>query len=215
MLNVIYNKILSIRNEKHGVLCIAINGIEGSGKTTLAANLNNYLLEKGLKSKHVSIDGFHNTREIRYQKGRDNFLGYYEDAYDELAFKEHVLLATKHGIPYIVEEIYDMSAEEPVVPNKKFLDKDSVIITDGAYLFKDIYSTYWDFKIYLKVDYIIAVERAIVRDEVLLGGRENTINLYNSRYHKASRYYSEKFLPEKIADTVFDFNNLNDITLLK
>lgn len=65
---------------------VAINGIEGTGKTVFATKLTEFLVARGRAALHVSIDGFHNQREHRYRQGRDSAKGYYEDSYNEQAF---------------------------------------------------------------------------------------------------------------------------------
>lgn len=78
----------SIRKRKTKPIRVAINGIEGTGKTVFAGKLADYLNSEKINSIQVSIDGFHFNKEVRYKQGRDSAKGYYEDSYDELAFVE-------------------------------------------------------------------------------------------------------------------------------
>jgi|SRR5690606_3622051 len=60
---------LKIRN-KNKPIRIAVNGIEGTGKTTFAVNFVEYLKARNVAAFHVSIDGFHfNKRSVTSKVG--------------------------------------------------------------------------------------------------------------------------------------------------
>ena len=59
---------------------VAIDGVDGSGKTTLADELVEPLRRAGRDVIRASVDGFHNPRAIRHRQGRDSADGYYLDA---------------------------------------------------------------------------------------------------------------------------------------
>jgi uridine kinase len=81
---------------------------------------------------------------------------------------------------------------------------DTILITDGAYLFKPIYRDHWDLKIYLKTDFDTALDRGIKRDAELLGGYRSAIDKYKNRYHAASKIYNDENTPEIQADIIID-----------
>lgn len=55
-----------------------MNGVDAAGKTTIADLLADELRQHRPVIR-VSIDGFHNPKKVRYQKGRYSPLGYYMD----------------------------------------------------------------------------------------------------------------------------------------
>lgn len=60
-----------IGQRHHGVLRVAITGVDGAGKTQLADELVPLMIGRvGLSVIRSSIDGFHNPRVIRYRRGR-------------------------------------------------------------------------------------------------------------------------------------------------
>ncbi len=69
---VLEEKIIEIQNRKNKVVRVGINGIEGTGKTVFCNNLILFLRKNGLDAIHVSIEGFHNTKEVRYKQGRNS-----------------------------------------------------------------------------------------------------------------------------------------------
>lgn len=215
LLQFVRDRILSIREGKSKPVRIAINGIEGTGKTVFAKTLTEYLNTQDVKAIHVSIDGFHFNKEVRYRQGRNSAKGYYEDSYDEMAFVEKVLKSSQSEIPAITKAIHDLETDEYLSLEATAIDNDTVLVTDGAYLFKPNYREHWDLKIYLKTSFAIAMSRGIERDQASLGGFDQTKEKYEKRYHQASRIYIKENEPEEIADMVIDFSDFDSLILLK
>ncbi len=208
-------KIKHIQVQKAKPVLVAVNGIEGTGKTTLTEKLCDYLQSQYVNAIHVTIDGFHNPKAVRYAKGRDSALGYYHDAYNENAFVEHVLEASQSDCPHYVPAIHDLDSDEKLSLEPIFLQRDTVILTDGAYLFKNVYRPHWDLKIYLKTSFEIAQKRGIERDKLVLGGYESTKEKYLNRYHRASTIYIQENDPEACSDILIDNSDFQDLKVLK
>ncbi len=213
--NIIKERITEIQKSKNNVVRVAINGIEGTGKTVFCKKLTEYLTENKLNAIQVTIDGYHNFKNIRYKQGRDSAKGYYEDAYNENEFVEKVLKSSQNDSPFYVEKIHDLETDEEIIPKKNKLTKQHIILTDGAYLFKEIYRKHWDLKIYLQTDFKTAKMRGIERDKDLLGGFQSTKEKYEKRYHKASRIYIEENKPTEVADIVIDNTDFENLIILK
>lgn len=211
---IIESKIVEIRKTKKKPLRIAINGIEGTGKTVFAKNLNDFLNSKKYFTHHISIDGFHNTREIRHKQGADSAIGYYEDAYNETVFVDQVLISSQNNSPSVLEIYHDLESDMIIGTAPILIDTNSIIITDGAYLLKSIYLPHWDYKIYLKTDFEIAIQRGILRDEKSLGGLEKAKQKFINRYHLASKIYIENCDPMSKADLVIDNTDFDNLIIL-
>ena len=109
------------------------------------------------------------------------------------------------------KDTWKMLTDELLYPEPIKLTPTSVLLTDGAYLFKDIFLPYWDLKIYLKTDFQVALQRGIERDAAILGGVEQAKEKYKNRYHLASAMYIHACAPETKADIIInntDFENL-------
>ena len=213
--NIIREKIIEIRQVKLKVVRVGINGIEGTGKTVFCEKFTKYLIDNGQKAIQITIDGYHNPKEIRYKQGRNSAIGYYEDAYNEKAFVDFVLKSSQNEQPFYVEQIHNLETDELLNPIRKELSNQHILLTDGAYLFKKNYKEHWDLKIYLQTDFNTALERGIQRDLVLLGGLESTKDKYENRYHKASKMYIEENKPTEIADIIIDNTNFENLQILK
>lgn len=215
LFEIIHRHIGVIQKRKARPTRVAVNGVEGVGKTVFAERLTRFLAAQGMNAIHVSIDGFHFHKARRYRQGRDSARGYYEDAYDEVAFVEKVLLASQADTPSYVPAIHDLEKDELISVEPIPLSRDSVMVTDGAYLFKPNYRDHWDLKIYLRTDFDTARSRGAARDAPLLGGMEATLEKYAKRYHWASRLYIEENNPEQLADLVIDNTDLAEPRLCR
>lgn len=211
----IKNRILEIQERKKKPILVAINGIEGTGKTVLAEKMTEYLNSENLNAIQVSIDGFHFNKEVRYKQGRDSAKGYYEDSYDEIAFVEKVLKSSQTEFPNYTIGTHNLESDEYLNLEPIKLKENSILITDGAYLFKPNYRNHWDLKIYLKTSFEIAMKRGIERDKNSLGGIELTKEKYEKRYHKSSRIYLNENEPEKIADIIIDNSDFKNLKIIK
>lgn len=207
--------IISLQKEKEKPLRIAVNGIEGTGKTTFVLKFCAYLQALNLNAISISIDGFHYNKKHRYQQGRSSAKGYYEDSYDENSFVTKVLVASQSKMPYYVAATHDLASDayldlEPIKISNK-----AILITDGAYLLKPIFLEHWDLKIYLHANFEIAMERGANRDKETLGSYELAKEKFLQRYHAASKIYLETCQPKENADWVIDANDLENYKLLK
>ena len=111
--------------------------------------------------------------------------------------------------------MHDLETDKYLDLKPKNISKETVLITDGAYLFKPIYLSYWDLKIYLKTNFRIAMSRGVERDKILLGTKEEAKEKYINRYHKSSSFYIDKCNPESKADLIIDNTDFNNLILLK
>lgn len=212
---VIKKKILNIQENKTKPIRVAVNGIEGTGKTVFAKKFTEFLKKDNLNAIHVSIDGFHFNKEVRYKQGENSAKGYYEDSYDEMAFVEKVLKSSQTEFPTYTTAIHDIETDQYIDLAPITLENDAILITDGAYLFKPNYREYWDLKIYLKTSFEIAMNRGVERDKELLGGFEITKEKFEQRYHKSSQMYLDENQPEQLADIIIDNSNFDNLKLLK
>ncbi|WP_202409273.1 hypothetical protein [Deinococcus xianganensis] len=73
---------------------VAVDGVDGAGKTALADELAGRVRALGRPVVRVSIDGFHQPRAARYARGRTSPEGFYRDSYDLAALAREVLSHT-------------------------------------------------------------------------------------------------------------------------
>ena len=80
LIEVLANAIARV-NRPHPVR-VAIDGVDGVGKTTLADELVDSVQRHGLPVIRASVDGFHNPRSVRYRLGRRSPVGYFHDSFN-------------------------------------------------------------------------------------------------------------------------------------
>ena len=90
---------------------VAVDGVDGSGKTILAAALADAYARVGRLAFVVHEDVFLNPRAVRYRLGRDSPVGFFLDTYDLPALNAKVLDALAvGGSPRIVPAAFDYHA---------------------------------------------------------------------------------------------------------
>jgi pantothenate kinase len=97
------------------VVRVGIDGVDGAGKTTFADELADILRTSGRPVIRASVDGFHNPKQLRYQRGRSSPNGYFEDSYNYAALKALLLdpLSPGGSGRYCVA-VFDHSTDLPV-----------------------------------------------------------------------------------------------------
>lgn len=197
----ISNTILNI--DINHPLRVGINGIDGSGKTTFAAALADELRTKTQRQVVTfSIDGFHNPRSIRYQKGRDSAEGFYKDSFQFETFQSVLkTLKTPNGtaIPLRVFDVRTDQAANEALTN---VTADAIVLIEGILIFVPLLAPHFDFKIYLDVPFDVALQRMLKRDADLFETEEEEIKLFESRYKPGQQLYMNEVDPKKISDVV-------------
>ena len=85
------------RDYRAGRVIVAVDGIDGAGKTTFAEGLASVFAEDGSAVFRASIDGFHRPRVERYARGRTSPEGFYRDSYDYATFRRVLIDPFRDG----------------------------------------------------------------------------------------------------------------------
>ncbi|MGK0240380.1 MAG: uridine kinase [Candidatus Pelagisphaera sp.] len=189
-------------------LRIGIDGASASGKSTFANQLVEPLRKLGRTVIRASIDGFHNSPEIRYRQGQDSPIGYVEDSFDKSAVIENVLkpLGPDGDLSYC-ESLFDFVSNQRTQAKPQQAPADSILIFEGVMLFCDQLAHHFDFRIFVDSNFDTIINRALKRDSDRLGGKTATLEKYNSRYIPGQKEYFERHSPQKQANLVIDNND--------
>ena len=184
---------------------VGIDGVDCSGKTTLADELASKLDEPGRKIIRVSIDKFHNCKKIRYRKGRQSPRGYYEDSFDNDAIITCVLdpLGPESNLMYRDSQ-FDFRTDTPVNSPLQKAAANSILIFDGVFLLKPELVSYWDFTIFVDVGFEETIKRARNRDQYLFGSADEVEAIYRTRYIPGQKIYLDSVQPRQKADIVIN-----------
>ena len=163
-----------------GGVRVAVDGVDASGKTTLADELVAPLLREGHEALRISADDFLNPAEVRYRQGRDSADGFYRDSFDYDALRAAI---ERHS-------------------------RGRLVIVDGIFLLRPELRALWQFSIFLRASFDVTVARAIARDAARLGGVEAARERYTRRYVPGQRLYFDAADPERHATVVIDNSDL-------
>jgi uridine kinase len=184
---------------------VAIDGIDAAGKTHLAKELAELLAAQGRKVITASLDGFHHPREIRYRLGSLSPEGYYNDSYDYESLLSVLLLPLgPGGNRRCRTRIHDLQNESPVRDKYIRVPADAILLMDGIFLHRPNLIDFWDFRIFVHIDFDTCLQRAMQRDLRLLGSVEAVKQRYLERYIPAQRQYLESVNPQTLANVVVD-----------
>lgn len=184
---------------------IAIDGVDGSGKTTLADELVEPVRRAGRTVIRASVDGFHNSRAVRYTRGADSPEGYFLDSFDYAALKRELLDPLgPDGNASFRTAAFDYRVDRPVESPRQVAPRDAVLLFDGVFLSRPELQALWDLTIWLEVPFEVTVERAVGRDSRDGGDAAVTRGKYENRYVPGQRLYLAQCRPRDRADIVVD-----------
>lgn len=184
---------------------VALDGVDGAGKTTLADELAPRLDARGRPVVRVSIDRFHRPRRLRHARAPDSAEGYYRDAFDLDAFRVRVLVpSAPGGDRRVTPACHDLAIDRAADPDPLSLAEDGVVLVDGIFLHRPELRDAWDFSVFLRASFEVTVVRAVARD----GGDAAAVRArYASRYVPGQQLYLSEADPERHADWVVDHDD--------
>jgi uridine kinase len=189
-------------------LRVAIDGIDASGKTSLANELVEPLQSLKRTSIRASLDGFHNPRSIRYRRGPDSPLGYFEDAFDYTRLQNALLQPLgPDGSRCYRTAIFDYLTDQALHLPWMTAGSQDILLFDGIFLLRPELASIWDFSIFLDVNFEMALQRAFQRDLPLFASPHAILNRYQKRYFPAQQHYLQVHTPVSRANVVIDNND--------
>lgn len=183
---------------------VAIDGVDGSGKTTLADELVEPIRRAGREVIRGSIDGFHNPRVVRYARDSDSPEGYFLDSFDYAAVRRELLEPLgPEGNRKLRTAVFDYRVDRAVDSPARIAGDDAVLLFDGVFLQRPELEGQWDVTIWVDAPFEITVERAIARDARRGGDAGETRGKYERRYVPGQELYMRQCRPKERADIVF------------
>jgi uridine kinase len=196
------------------IVRVAIDGVDGAGKTTLSDALASMVAAQGRPTIRASVDDFHHPKAVRYARGRYSPDGYYLDAYDYRAFRKLLLDPLgPGGSGQFVVKSFDHGSDQPVDLDMLQASPAAALIVDGVFLHRPELESCWDLSIWLKVAPEISVPRGAQRGPGF--GSPDPEAPANRRYVGSQKRYFEECAPEQRADIVVDYNDLREPRILK
>ncbi len=194
---------------------VGIDGVDAAGKTSLADELIEPLLNHNRSVIRSTTDGFLNPKDIRYQQGRDSALGYYEDSFNYDSIISNLLkpLGPGGNLTYR-SHAFDYEINSEVDAPLERAPSDSILLFDGIFLHRPEIRDYWDFSIFVQVDFDVIISRAQERDLHLHQTAAMIRSLYETRYIPGERIYLETESPSQKATVIWDNNDITNPKLI-
>ena len=197
LLEHIARKSLALERER---VIVAIDGVDGSGKTTFADELAAAMATLGQSAIRASVDGFHNSREIRYLRGRSSPEGYFLDSYNYKLLEQDLLLPFRSGARTVQTARFDHKSNHEITSAFAEPEACSVLLIDGIFLHRDELARFWDLSVFLDVPFVVSYMRMAARD----GSNPDPDAPENHRYLEGQRIYLRQCKPQDRATVLID-----------
>ncbi|MFF2488516.1 uridine kinase [Microbacterium sp. NPDC058062] len=188
-----------------GRVIVAIDGLDGAGKTVFADGLAEVFAETGDAVFRAGIDGFHRPRTERYLRGRRSPEGFYRDSYDYATFRR-VLIdpfrdgAQTAGTTGFQLTAFDVARDAPVESQWVTAPLDAVLVVDGIFLNRPELQDLWDWSLWLDVPVDVAYARMALRDD----SDPDPDAPSNARYRQGQEIYLNEAHPRDAASVIVD-----------
>ena len=185
-----------LHNYGKGRIIIAVDGVDGAGKTEFANALADQLAIGHRAVFRASMENFHYPRAFRWARGRDSAEGFYRDSFDYPTFKRMLSEPFRTGwIGSFNLRAFDLRRDLPFEPVWSSGPKDAFLIVDGVFLNRPELRGVWNFSIWLDVDPEVAAARMLERDG---------ISANPQRYRDGQKLYLAEVKPRELASVIVD-----------
>lgn len=193
------------RESARGVVRVAIDGVDGAGKTYFADELAEALKALGRSVIRASVDGFHNPRAIRYRKGRSSPEGFFHDSYDYEQLRTALLdPLSPGGSGHYRVAVFDHRSDSPVHMPTQMAAPGDVLLLDGIFLHRPELRAYWDYSIFLDVRFAVSIPRGAQRDD----SSPDPGAASNQRYVRGQELYLRSSEPKRFATVTINNDDL-------
>jgi uridine kinase len=176
---------------------VAIDGVDASGKTTLADELARQLVGLGRTTIRASVDGFHNPASVRKRRGPDSPEGYFLDSFNYAQLTEKLISPLgPGGNRRFRRKAFDYRTDSVVDAPHEFAVPDSILLFDGVFLLRPELRDFWDFSVFVEVDFETILARAEIRDAAAMGGAAEVRRRYQQRYIPGQWLYLSTCRPQ-------------------
>lgn len=184
-----------------GRIILAVDGIEGAGKTAFADGLADVFAEDGAAVFRASMDGFHRPREERHARGRTSPEGYYRDSFDDATFRRVLIdpFRTGAGAGFQLSA-FDLARDVPLESDWVTAPRDAVLIVDGVFLHRPELRGLWNWSVWLEVPFAVASARLALRD----GSDSDPDARSHARYRGGQELYLRDANPRAAASAIVE-----------
>ena len=178
---------------------VAVDGVDGSGKTSFAARLASAIQNRPVIVIHA--DDFLNPAPVRHAKGRASPEGFWEDTYNYSAMRDRLLAPLgPNGDGWYSPASYDAATDRMAQVEPVRAPSDALVVVEGMFLHRDELVSNWDASVFLDVPFIETAARMAVRN----GSNPDPEHPTMRRYVGGQRLYFDAARPWERATFVVD-----------
>lgn len=174
------------------IIRVAIDGVDGAGKTRFADELACLLGEHVIRA---SVDDFHNPRSARYAQGKDSPEGFFEDSFNYAKLRELLLDPLSDSPPRrYCGAYFNHRTDSEIDLNWKSPPTQGILLFDGIFSHRPELAGYWDYSLFLEISTSTSVQRCIDREGVS-GVSYDANDPIHARYVQGQALYLETCQP--------------------
>jgi uridine kinase len=195
--------IVSIANDLAnlpGRSIVAVDGVDGAGKTIFANALGQRLEALGRPVIRAGIDGFHNPRSVRYRLGKNSPKGFFLDSFNYDSVKKDLLAPFRSGALTVQTVRFDSKTDREVANMHRSSPEEALLVFDGIFLHRPELDGFWERSIFLDVPFPITFGRLARRD----GMNPDPAATENRRYVDGENIYLRTCQPRTQATYLID-----------
>ncbi|WP_284977599.1 uridine kinase [Arthrobacter sp. fls2-241-R2A-200] len=160
LLGILADDLVALGRGRH---LVAVDGVDGSGKTTFTKRLAARVQGRAVVTIHV--DDFLNLREVRHRRGRTSPEGFWLDTYNYAALTSEVLVPLgKGGDGRYRPSITDARRNLTINSEIRTAPNDALVLVEGMFLHRDELLDHWDYSAFLDVPFAETARRMSLRD---------------------------------------------------
>ena len=186
-------------------VAVGISGVDCAGKSTLAAEVETELGERGLPT--LVVPGDELTRPTRHRYAdHDEGQGYYRDSFEYAQLHERLLPALRDGtVGEVRMRVSDWERDDWQDATFE-LQPETVLVVEGCFLFAGAGRAAFDVSVWIELPLERVVERALARPRDLerMGGPDGVRERYDARYLPGQLLHLQADEPAAHADLVFE-----------
>lgn len=190
---------------------VGVDGVDGAGKSVLAAELASALRDLGRPVVEFSVDGWHRVRAERYARGPRSPEGFWLDSYNYPRLIDEALSPLGPGGSRRFRPAgHDVETDELLWPDLIEAPEGAVVVIDGLFLHRADLADCFEFTVFVDVPFEVTAARMAVRD----GAPADPGHPAMRRYVEAQRTYFAERAPWSRADLVVDNTDLANPVLV-
>jgi uridine kinase len=185
-----------------GNVIVGVSGIDGAGKSTYTDRLAEQLLDRGVRTRKIALDGFFHPKPIR-NANSDQITGYFDESFDFESLIQNILQPVRaHRTVQTELQVRDLVTDKLSSGFFTF-EGPGVLIVEGVFLFRRELRPHFDLKIWVDVSFETATDRVVNRPRDRRHGDADAIkHRYEERYFAAQRFHLERDNPIEAADMI-------------